>query len=163
MKPVDYRIMRKTIITLVQANRHKLVSVDVAGDESIFAFEGKHYVCEIQIDGNWFGYDLQVEDAAGCDFVDYVDARRMNDKRRTKEELRVYEEMLNTVRKLLNGDIYYLANPNCSYVATKNNDGTFDVSYWELKMFLFYPYSSGWSNRTFSKDEFDKLHLKVLD
>lgn len=162
-RKVNIPEFRKEVLAVIEANRKKITDLDAAKDGSIFTFCGKSYACEVEVSDKWIGYELQIttpEGTAGCGMQDNIDPYPQEDED-DHIILKIYDELLATIKAIFNGEVYYSTNEKFSYTAQKNDDGTYRVNYWERKKFLFLPYSSGWT-KEYNQVEFEKLNLKVL-
>jgi hypothetical protein len=164
MSKVDIPKFRKEVMGVIEANRDRITSLESADDGSIFTFCGKNYACEITLNSGWIGYDLEIDTPdgmAGCGMQEDTDIYPLTGDPHEKIASEIYDDLLATVKAILNGHVYYSSNSKESYTAKRNKDGAYTVKYWQRKKFLFLPYSSGWS-KEYSKPEFEKLGLKVL-
>jgi hypothetical protein len=164
MREIDIEAFRKEVVAVIEDNRDKVTSFEAAEDYSIFTFCGKNYACEVTIKNDWIGYDLGIDTPdgmPGCGMQEDTDIYPLKDG---NEEitLRIYDELLATVKALFAGKVYYTCNEEYSYTAIQNDDDTYRVRYWERKKLLFWPYASGWRKDNYSEVEFKKLRLNVL-
>ncbi len=165
MRRVDIPKFRKEIVGIIEANRDKLTSFVHEEDYSIFTFCGKNYACEVTLNDKWIGYDLDIQTPdgmSGCGLVGDADIYPIYGGKNEEIALEIYDELLDTVNSIFEGRIYYSSNEKFSYTAKRLIGGTYSVNYWERKKLLFWPYSSGWADRTYTEAEFKKLNLKVL-
>lgn len=165
MRKVDIPKFRKEIVSIIEANRDKVTSFEYKEDYSIFTFCGNEYACEVTLNDKWIGYDLDIdtpEGMSGCGMRGDTDLYPIHGGVHEEAALEVYDNLLATINAIFDGRVFYISNEKYSYTAMKTLDGSYYVDFWERKKFLFWPYSSGWVNRSYTKTEFDKLNLTVL-
>lgn len=163
MLKIDIPAFREEIVGIVEANHEKVTSLEAADDYSIFTFCGKNYACEVTLNEKWIGVDLDIDTLdgmVGCAYQVDTDLYALDyDEKVTIE---IYDEVVNVVKALFAGKVFYTSNEKFSYTAVENADGAYTVNYWERKKFLFWPYASGWWRSGFSRYDFEELKLKVL-
>lgn len=165
MRKVDIPKFRKEVVQIIEANRDKVTSFEHEEDYSIFTFCGDKYACEITLTDKWIGYDLGIETPegmSGCGLVGDTDIYPIYGGKNEEIALEIYDDLLDTVKAIFDGRVYYSSNDKFSYTAKQDLNGKYSVNYWERKKLLFWPYSSGWANRIYTESEFKKLNLKVL-
>ena len=160
MKTINIPEMRKEVMAVVESNRDKITSLEAAEDNSMFTFCGENYVFEVTLSDTWLGYDFIIETPKGSMYC----GMENNTSGQMQEEavIGIYEELLKTVRAIFSGNLYFRADDRTSYIAIKNDNGTYTVDFSERKKFLLFFYSSGWFNREFTQSDFEKLGLQPL-
>lgn len=166
MQKVDIPKFRKEIAALIEANRDMIENFETKDSQPTFIFTGKHYTCEVSLDENWIGYEIDIntpDGMSGCGLRNDTDLYPIHGGKNEEAALEIYDELLDAVKALLSSRIYYSSNEKFSYTAIKHEDGKYDVSYWKRKkLLLLWPYSTGWAGREYSEADFKKLNLQVL-
>lgn len=165
MRKVNIPEFRKEVVAIIQANRDKVTSFEAEDDYSIFTFCGTMYACEVTLNDKWIGYDLGIEVPKGfmsCGRQEDTDIYPIYGGKNEEIALEIYDDLLQTIRAIFNGEVYYATTPEYEYTARKNKDGTYSTSYMKRKRFLFWRYATGWRNDELPEIEFRKLDTKVL-
>ena len=76
--------------------------------------------------------------------------------------LEIYDDLLATVRAILEGNIYYKSTAKVAITARKIKANAYTVNYMQGKKIIFLKYASGWRDRIYDESEFNKLGLTVL-
>lgn len=166
MRKVNIPEFRKEVLAIIEANRDKITSFKSEDENSLITFCGKNYTCVVTLTDKWIGYDLEITTKKGdqnCGLTNDTDLYPVDGDRYEKFALDVYDDLLLTMKAIFSGHIYYTSNDTFSYTAKKNEDETYTVIFMEAKKFLFIPYGSGWKKLEYSKTDFEKLKLKVLE
>lgn len=163
VKTIDIAAFRIEILGIVEANREKITSFEIADDHSIFTFCGRNYTCEVTINEKWIGVDLCIntyDGAVSCGYEVNTDLYPLDYD--VEVTLEIYDEVINVVKALFAEKVFYTSNEKFSYTAVENTNGTYVVNYSERKKFLFWSYTSGWLRRDYSRSDFGILKLKAV-
>jgi len=162
MRTVNIPKFRKEILKLLDDNREKITSLETNDDNSLITFRGKHYSCEVTLSDQLVAYDLDIQTPdgmMGCGMISDTDIYYEHER----ITLEIYDDLVATVKAIFDGRLFYSSNDKHSYTAKQKDDGTYSVDHWERRKFLFWPYSEGRTDRIYTKSEFKKLNLKVLN
>ena len=133
--------------------------------DSDIIIETKKYLCTIELNDKWIGYDLEIHVPK-----ENMTPRRSNDTdiysiyggKNEEIALEIYDDLVDTVKAIYEGRIYYQSTLEFAYLAILNPNGTYRTNYSQRRNFLGFKFSSGWTSDEFLKTEFEKLEMKLL-
>lgn len=162
MSKLDIGASRKQIASLIDSNRNSLSKFEHADDYSIIKFSGQNYTCEVMLTEKWIGYDLDIytpQDMRGIGIVVDTDNYPIDREEHKWFAQEIYNDLMLTVKALLNGEVKCRAEVNETFYARKNDNGTYYLKHSLGKGRWIFKYVQIEENKEASEAEISQLKL----